>query len=260
MGDIEKRLARELTQRTGWEWETSSTPFKPSEAPTDTIFFSMTNKVTGDTFVVHVTARSVVVEAAAIAGFDRAINALLGALVEEDGKFFLSVGTIKPELIAPDTPVETLPAFSNDRHPESPGVKLRLLTTPSAELFSRGEVLFFEGLAGLPIHRAGPEHFKLERLSEPRDTLQLRFGSAKDSYTSHARTADVYRYNTLWQGMQFYIAPTQGGLLRQKHKLGYVFVGATLDLQRGESYRLTWACWPVGATKAVEATCDFKLE
>ena len=98
MQDVEKRLARELTERTGWEWKsTASLFFRPSEAPPDTIFLSKTNKVAGGTFAIHVTGKSVVVEAAAMENFDKAIDALLGALVQEDGKFFLTVGTVKPE-------------------------------------------------------------------------------------------------------------------------------------------------------------------
>jgi len=92
--DAQKRLAKELTQRTGWQWEVSAAFFRPSEAPPNTIFFRKNSKLTGDTFRIQVTRKSVVVEAASTEDFDKAVNALLDALVQEDGRFFLAVGTM----------------------------------------------------------------------------------------------------------------------------------------------------------------------
>ena len=94
--DVQDRLVRELTQRTGWQWEVTSSLFRSSGAPADTIFFSKTNKVTGDAFVIHVTRESVVIEAASPEGFDKAVDALLDVLVRKDGKFLLTVGPVKP--------------------------------------------------------------------------------------------------------------------------------------------------------------------
>lgn len=94
--DVQYRLARELTQRTGREWKVTTTLFRPSTAPANTIFFSKTNKTAGEAFAIHVTPKSVVVEANAIEGLDKAVDALLGALVQENGRFFLPAGTLKP--------------------------------------------------------------------------------------------------------------------------------------------------------------------
>jgi len=93
--DSQRRLAKELTRRTGWPWEVSATLFSPAEAPPNTIFFSKTSRLTADTFRIQVTPRSVVVEAAPYEGFDKAVDALLAALVQENGKFFLPVGQIR---------------------------------------------------------------------------------------------------------------------------------------------------------------------
>ena len=94
--DAQRRLAKELTQRTGWQWEVSATFFTPAEAPPNTIFFRKNSKLTGEAFRIQVTPRSVLVEAVGTEHCDKAVDALLGALVREDGRFFLPAETIRP--------------------------------------------------------------------------------------------------------------------------------------------------------------------
>ncbi len=144
--------------------------------------------------------------------------------------------------------------------PDAPvTVELRLISQPSAQSFANGEILLFEGRANAPIHRPGPEHFRLQMLSEPTETLELTFGSVKDSYTEHGNNT-AYRYNALWRGIQFYIAPSRGGALGLLQKSDYMVIGTAVDLRSGQTYRVTWACWPKGAVSAVEAQCDFQLK
>ena len=90
--DAQKRLARELTTRTGRQWEVSAFAFPPAEAPPNTIFFSKNSKLTASAFRIQVTPESVVVEAARAQNSDRAVDALLDALAQENGRFFLLVG------------------------------------------------------------------------------------------------------------------------------------------------------------------------
>jgi hypothetical protein len=41
--------------------------------------------------------------------------------------------------------------------------------------------------------------------------------------------------------------------------VGYLDLYGRARLESGVRYRLTWACWPVGAPKASETWCDFEL-
>jgi hypothetical protein len=96
LGMAQDKLAKELTERTGWEWQAQATIFQDGKTPKNTIYLALSPGMKGDGFVVEVTAKSVRIEAGTSKGFDKAIDALLAALVQKDGRFFLPVGTIKP--------------------------------------------------------------------------------------------------------------------------------------------------------------------
>ena len=150
---------------------------------------------------------------------------------------------------------------------EPPEVTFRLETAQSLQAYRQGKPLVFEGRARGVIHRAGPEHFKLTRVA---DTQAVPFRVAYDREKVERRlpwqkrgaapAEDVYRYNSLFEGVRVFLYE---GTFREKGPRGSAGI---LDLygcpkfQAGARYRLTWACWPVGAREAVEVSCEFVLD
>jgi hypothetical protein len=137
---------------------------------------------------------------------------------------------------------------------------------------ARGDQQFiFRGSGGGPIHRAGPEHFRLTQAADGKpvalavaydrerlDEQQERTGTPRVVKKVRAlRARDVLRYNTLFQGVRFFLE--SGGSERKDvaGRAGCLDLLGRADLKPGVRYRLTWACWPVGATEATEVSCEF---
>jgi hypothetical protein len=127
----------------------------------------------------------------------------------------------------------------------------------------------FEGASRAPIHRPGPEHFKVTRCDNgedvnayfdyDRDALPVveRDGMVRDRITRLEKTK--YRYNSLFQGVRVFLDNGAYDAKDTEGKQGYLEVYGRAKLEPGVRYRLTWACWPVGAAKEVEVSCEFEL-
>jgi hypothetical protein len=133
----------------------------------------------------------------------------------------------------------------------------------------RRQQFAFEGASVAPIHRAGPEHFKVTRCDNgedvnvsfdyDRDALPVaeREGMVRDRSPRPEKTK--YRYNTLFQGVRVFLDNGAYDAKDTAGKAGYLEVYGRAKLEPGVRYRLTWACWPVGAAKEVEVSCEFEL-
>jgi RNA polymerase sigma factor (sigma-70 family) len=149
---------------------------------------------------------------------------------------------------------------------EPPEITFRLETSQSPDAYRKGKPLVFEGQALGAIHRPGPEHFKLARVAGAqgvplrvaydREKVERRLpGQARGA----APAEDLYPYNSRFKGVRVLL---YNGAFRDKDPVGRAGIldlyGCPL-LQTGVRYRLTWACWPVGASEAVEVSCEFAL-
>ena len=150
---------------------------------------------------------------------------------------------------------------------EPPQLTFRLETSQSLEAYRKGEPLVFEGQALDPIHRSGPEHFKLTRVADTqavslrvaydRETLERRLPGKERRV---APEEDVYRYNSLFKGARLFLYDGTFSAKDLQGQAGILRLYACAKLEAGVRYRLTWACWPVGAREAVEVSCEFKLD
>jgi hypothetical protein len=156
-----------------------------------------------------------------------------------------------------------------------PAPTLTLVPTPPPRERLRGDQQFiFRGSGGGPIHRAGPEHFRLIQAADGKpvrlavaydrerlDEQQERTGTPRMVKKVRAlRARDVLRYNSLFKGVRFYLE--SGGYDRKEEaaQAGYLDLFGRAELKPGVRYRLTWACWPVGATEAREVSCEFTAD
>jgi hypothetical protein len=138
---------------------------------------------------------------------------------------------------------------------DAPRPAVQLKATPTAAAFDKGKALVFEATAPTDIHRPAPEHFKLTRLNNGKEehvSLSFRGDGERGA-------REVFRYNTLWRGARLIVASPKvnSGDLKRKGRL--IDLYTTAELKAGVRYRLTWACWPVGAQRAVEVTHEFEL-
>jgi hypothetical protein len=143
-------------------------------------------------------------------------------------------------------------------------------TTPPGKQRPAGQQFVFRGSGGGAIHRAGPEHFRLTQAADgkpvalavayDRETLDEQ---AEDPGTPRAvkmrvkRARDVLRYNSLFKGMRLTLESGRYDAKDAMGREGYLHLFGRADLKPGVRYRLTWACWPVGATEATEVSCEF---
>jgi hypothetical protein len=145
-------------------------------------------------------------------------------------------------------------------------VSLSPCTSPSIQAFRSGQPLVFEGLAVTPIHRPGPEHFKLTRVTDgqavplhvayDRERVEQQREGTKRSTPALETT---YAYNSLFRGTRLFL---YNGIFSAKDpvgKSGVLDLYGCPKLAAGVRYRLTWACWPVGEGEAVEESCEFEL-
>jgi hypothetical protein len=152
------------------------------------------------------------------------------------------------------------------RH-KPPQLTLRLQTSQSLQAYRKGQALIFEGVAADPVHRPGPEHFKLTRVTDTQavpcrvayDREKVERRSPKERRAA-APVQAVYRYNALFRGTRLFLYGGTFSMKDPKGKAGILDLYGCPTLEAGVVYRLTWACWPVGAREAVEVSCEFKLD
>ena len=167
------------------------------------------------------------------------------------------------------------PASSGDAPARAPRPRPTLTlveTGPPARERTPARQFVFRGSGGGPIHRAGPEHFRLTqaadgkrvalRVEYDRETLDEGADApgtprvVKVRRVKSART--VFPYNHLFQGVRLYLESGRYDAKDMAGRAGYLDLFARADLRPGVRYRLTWACWPVGATEAAEVSCEFR--
>jgi hypothetical protein len=149
-------------------------------------------------------------------------------------------------------------------HPKQP--ILRLQSSQRLQAFRKGQPLIFEGLATVPIHRPAPEHFKIARVSDAQAVPRL-VAYDRDKVERNLRgmpvraaSPDYYVYNSLFKGTRLFLYNGTFHDKDPKGQAGILGLYGCPKLEAGVRYRLTWACWPVGASKAVEVTCEFELK
>ena len=181
------------------------------------------------------------------------------AWVQVYGSDAALVGTVRRTV---DEPLLGPPAAEQ---PEKP--VLRLQTSQPLQAFRKGQPLVFEGLAAVPIHRPGPEHFKITRVTDgqgispcvdyDREQVEKRRPNQERSVMP---TKGVLVYNSLFKGTRLFL---YNGIFDAKDPVGQAGIldlYGCPELEPGVRYRLTWACWPVGASKTVEVSCEFELD
>ncbi len=150
---------------------------------------------------------------------------------------------------------------------EPPQLTFRLQTPQSLQAYRKGQPLVLEGEATDPIHRPGPEHFKLTRVTDMQ-AVPLRVAYDRDKVERQvpgkargaAPAQSVYVYNSLFSGTRLFLYDGTFSDKDPKEKAGVLDLYGCPNLEAGVLYRLTWACWPVGAREAVEVSCEFKLD
>ncbi len=152
-----------------------------------------------------------------------------------------------------------------------PAPTLRLVrTAPPGKQHSAGQQFVFRGSGGGPIHRAGPEHFRLTQAADgkpvalavayDRESLEKqeeRTGTPRAVKVRVKRARDVLRYNSLFKGVRLFLESGNYDRKEEAGAAGYLDLFGRAELKPGVRYRLTWACWPVGATEAREVSCEF---
>jgi hypothetical protein len=135
---------------------------------------------------------------------------------------------------------------------------------PAAQRF------IFRGSCGGPVHRAGPEHFRLTQVADGKG-VALRVAYDRETLDDEARgpgtpgivkvrvkrERNILRYNSLFRGVRFSLESGRSDRKETRAEAGYLDLFARADLRPGVRYRLTWACWPVGALEATEVSCEF---
>ena len=112
-------------------------------------------------------------------------------------------------------------------------------------------MITFTGLCDSSIHRPGPEHVKLEHVKDG----EIINTPTLAHYSRSSET--IHSYNDMWRGARIYLYTGKGNLMFMG-EVGISSLYFNTDLKKGEEYRITWACWPVGAEKAVEKEIIFK--
>jgi hypothetical protein len=143
-------------------------------------------------------------------------------------------------------------------------------TAPPAKQRPAAQQFVFRGSGAGPIHRAGPEHFRLTQTADgkgvalavayDRETLDEGAEGAGTPRTVKARVKrarSVLRYNYLFKGVRLSLESGRYDAKEAMAREGYLDLFGRADLRPGVRYRLTWACWPVGATEAAEVSCEF---
>ena len=167
-------------------------------------------------------------------------------------------GLLAPLLLAREAPKKA----------PRPAPTLTLVPPPPPRVRARGEQQFiFRGSGGGPTHRAGPEHFRLTQATDgkpvalavayDRETLEREERTGTRKVVKALATRNVLRYNSLFKGVRFFLESGSSERKDVAGREGYLDLFGRADLKPGLRYRLTWACWPVGAMEATEVSCEF---
>ncbi len=171
-----------------------------------------------------------------------------------------------PELVAAlrQTVDEQILAPPAIEQPEKP--VLRLKNATSRQAYRSGQPLVFEGLAAVPIHRPGPEHFKITRMTDgeaipfhandDREKVEKRRPNQVEAVPSRE---DILVYNSLFKGTRLFLFRGNFDAKDPGGQPCILDLYGCPDLELGVRYRVTWACWLVGASKAIETSCEFEL-
>jgi hypothetical protein len=159
---------------------------------------------------------------------------------------------------------ESLRAPPVPEPPKQPS--LRLQVSQPLQSFREGQPLVFEGLAAVPIHRPGPEHFKITRVTDG-EGISLRVDYDRESVEKRrpnqvrgARSQKVVLgYNSLFKGTRLFLYNGIFGATDPMGHAGILDLYGCPELEPSVRYRVTWACWPIGANQAVDVFCEFEL-
>ena len=180
------------------------------------------------------------------------------------GGFRLSIKTMLAQRKAADGKADKeAERKQEDESKKKPGPALTLLRTDPLQL--RTQHFVFQGSGGGPIHRPSPEHFKVTTVkdgkniplvvAQNREELNVAEGKVQD----RRRANDLTSYNYLFKGVSLYLDNGFYDARTSERPTGYLDLFARAKLEPGVRYQLTWACWPVGATKPSEVSFEFEL-
>jgi hypothetical protein len=141
----------------------------------------------------------------------------------------------------------------------------RLTLSRTDLLQSKTQHLVFQGVGTVPIHRVGPEHFKIIRVEDgneidlvvaySRGELDKRVGQEVVKPSEKEKLP----FNSLFKGVRFQLDNGPYDAKDLPHEAGNLDLYGRAKLELGVRYRLIWVCWPVGAPKGSETSCDFVL-
>jgi hypothetical protein len=150
--------------------------------------------------------------------------------------------------------------------PTRPTLKLTKSAKPGGP--GQGHLFVFEGVSTAAVHRAGPEHFRLTRVSDgkfiPLDIVYERDDlnnfekpglRALEARVPRVRT--VMSFNYQFHGIRLSLdtgARDDKGLVSEA---GLLDLYGRAALEPDTRYQLKWACWQVGATEAAEMIYEF---
>jgi hypothetical protein len=177
----------------------------------------------------------------------------------------LAITTI---LLACATQPTFIPGTAAPAPPEKSALTLRTAHPPAKP--GKTQRFVFEGNSATPIHRVGPEHFKLTRLSDgkvvdlaiayDRDALvDGEGGCPREQVRRTPRVSERFSYNFLFKGVRLSLDTGPYDAKDEQLAAGQLHLYGRAKLAAGARYRLTWACWPVGAKEATELSCEFEV-
>jgi hypothetical protein len=175
----------------------------------------------------------------------------------------LALGTL---LVACPAHPSTPPGSAAPAPEQKPALVLK--STLTADAPSKARLFLFEGKFPGPVHRSGPEHFKLERISDgERVSLDLAYDreelderdSRKEVVKKVRPARGVLLYNHLFKGVRLSLDTGPVDAKDRPADANLLDLHGRAKLEPGTRYRMTWACWPVGAKEAAEVTCDFEM-
>jgi hypothetical protein len=163
-----------------------------------------------------------------------------------------------------DAPAPNTPA--GEKAKVVPCLRLDRVEPPQRE--GKAQQLAFIGDGGGPIHRAGPEHFLLTQSSDGRrvalavayDRAELEPEPRGELRVQLRRPVRVlYRYGYQFRSIALHLSSGEYDAKDAAEAEGRLTLHGRADLEPRVKYRLTWACWPVGAQRASEVSCEFEV-
>jgi hypothetical protein len=164
---------------------------------------------------------------------------------------------------------ELIPAPAAPAPAAKPNLAMKRSRPPVGE--GQPQCYVFEGTFPAPIHRAGPEHFRLTRASDgaavgltvayDREALEADEPGCPRAPKQRASrvTQDRLPFNSLFKGVRLSLDTGACDAKDERHAAGELDLYGRAKLEPGRRYCLTWACWPVGAKEAAEASCEFEV-